>query len=73
MKTRQYLSDNCDKIFGFTSLVRFSWDTTENFIQKHCYKVNWDPYNVNKTKEKSGTKRQAVTILNFFNKVPKKE
>uniref|UniRef100_A0A0N5C596 Ribonuclease n=1 Tax=Strongyloides papillosus TaxID=174720 RepID=A0A0N5C596_STREA len=74
MKTRQYLDDNCDKVFGFTSLVRFSWDTAETILQKKCYKVNWDPYNVYKAKEKPGTKkRPAVTILNFFNKVPKME
>ncbi|CEF66443.1 Ribonuclease H2 subunit A [Strongyloides ratti] len=71
MKTKQYLIDNCDKVFGFTSLVRFSWDTAESYIEKNCYKVNWDPYNINKTKEKTGVKRPAVTLLNYFAKVRK--
>uniref|UniRef100_A0A0N5A533 Ribonuclease n=1 Tax=Parastrongyloides trichosuri TaxID=131310 RepID=A0A0N5A533_PARTI len=69
-KTKKYLSENCDKVFGFTSFVRFSWGTANPYIEKNCCKINWDPYNTNKTKSKLTGKRPALTLDNFFTKPP---
>ena len=46
-----------DKVFGFPSLVRFSWETTAKLLEKHCVDVNFyepegEAYDRNKWKKK---------------------
>ncbi|RCN42971.1 ribonuclease HII, partial [Ancylostoma caninum] len=37
--TKKFLVDGLDPIFGYPSLVRFSWKTAEVLVDKHCVKA----------------------------------
>jgi hypothetical protein len=39
--TKRFLDDNLDKVFGFVKLVRFSWSTAGNKLQKSCVSIRW--------------------------------
>lgn len=39
--TKAFLSDNVDNVFGFPSLVRFSWSTTEKMLEGNAATVLW--------------------------------
>jgi len=39
--TKQWLKDNINNIFGFPSIVRFSWQTAQTIIDKQCVPVTW--------------------------------
>lgn len=39
--TKKWLKANSDPVFGFPSLVRFSWQTTQTFMDAECAKVDW--------------------------------
>lgn len=40
-KTKEWIKNHCDKVFGFPGLVRFSWSTCENYLLENGYTVNW--------------------------------
>lgn len=40
--TKAWLKSNIDPVFGFSSLVRFSWGTTQNILKEHAVKVTWE-------------------------------
>jgi ribonuclease H2 subunit A len=43
-KTKQWLRDNLDPVFGFPSLVRFSWKTSSKILEDEKMNVEWfDP------------------------------
>ena len=35
------MEGHIDKVFGFPTLVRFSWNTTDKLMEKHCADVNF--------------------------------
>jgi ribonuclease H2 subunit A len=37
----QWLKENSDPVFGFPSLVRFSWSTARELMDKACVQVKW--------------------------------
>lgn len=37
-----WLKGNSDNVFGFPSLVRFSWSTARDLMEKECVKVEWE-------------------------------
>jgi ribonuclease H2 subunit A len=39
--TVQWLKDNADRVFGYPSVVRFSWQTTVKLLDDHCCKTEW--------------------------------
>jgi len=39
--TKKWLRNNCDRIFGFPSVVRFSRNTTSNILEERAVPVNW--------------------------------
>lgn len=39
--TVSWLEKNCDPIFGYPSLVRFSWATTTKHLEQRAVKVSW--------------------------------
>lgn len=43
-RTVDWMSRNTDKVFGFPSLVRFSWTPAQQAIVKHCSHVKWCRY-----------------------------
>lgn len=38
---RKFLNAYIDEVFGFTKLVRFSWSTASQIIDKKCIEVKW--------------------------------
>lgn len=42
--TKKWLAANCDPVFGYPSIVRFSWKTTTNLLKEKTKKVEWDNY-----------------------------
>jgi hypothetical protein len=40
-KTKEFLNLYLDPVFGFVKLVRFSWSTAFNIIDKKCVQVKW--------------------------------
>jgi ribonuclease H2 subunit A len=40
--TKQWLRDNFDPVFGFPSLVRFSWSTCTKLIEQNGFEVEWN-------------------------------
>jgi ribonuclease H2 subunit A len=40
-KTKAWLRKSMDKVFGFPSVVRYSWKTAINLIKPYLYKVKW--------------------------------
>lgn len=39
--TQKWLRDNLDPVFGFPSLVRFSWKTSYALLEKEGCKIEW--------------------------------
>lgn len=39
--TVTWLQDNVDPVFGFPSLVRFSWSTCVGILEQRCHSVRW--------------------------------
>ncbi|OMJ24235.1 Ribonuclease H2 subunit A [Smittium culicis] len=40
-KTKDWLNKNIDKVFGYPSIVRFSWATCQKLLETNAYKVNF--------------------------------
>lgn len=40
-KTKAWMQANVDKVFGFPSVVRFSWKPCQRIMEKSAVKVNW--------------------------------
>jgi len=56
-KTRSWLKNNIDEIFGFPKVVRFGWTPAQKIMNTNCYDVRWGSYhdedettNLNRTK-----------------------
>eukprot|EP00976_Prorocentrum_cordatum_P116027 1196101-Prorocentrum_minimum.AAC.9 len=39
--TKQWLSENLESVFGFPSVVRFSWGTTKQLLEATAVRVEW--------------------------------
>lgn len=50
-----------DPVFGFPKLVRFSWSTSENALEKEAYHVEWEDI-----KEENGAPTNNTSITSFF-------
>jgi ribonuclease H2 subunit A len=37
----QWLKENSDRVFGFPSLIRFSWAPAKDAMEKTCVPVLW--------------------------------
>ena len=51
-KTREWLKDNYDNIFGFGREVRFSWKTVETMFKENNNKCEWEDYDSEEENEK---------------------
>lgn len=40
-KTKKFLTDTLDPVFGFVKLIRFGWSTAAVIIQKKCSQIKW--------------------------------
>jgi ribonuclease H2 subunit A len=64
-KTKKWLDNNVNKVFGFPRIIRFSWATCENFLEKNAYNVKWP------CDEEDEEGQQKVT--SYFKKRPLEE
>lgn len=62
--TKRFLKENCDPVFGFPQLVRFSWSTSSNLLENDAYHVEFD-------EEEEEPPANNTSITNFFKAVPK--
>ena len=58
--TKNFLINSLDPMFGFPSLVRFSWSTAEKIIEEKCVNVLWRDDDDDETKE------NVPSVLDFF-------
>ena len=40
-KTKKFLAEEIDKVFGFPQFVRFGWSTAALILQKNAVPVKW--------------------------------
>ncbi|CAG9767233.1 unnamed protein product [Ceutorhynchus assimilis] len=60
--TKRFLVDNCDPVFGYPQLVRFSWSTAANALENHAYHVEFE-----EADEDNNTPQQtSMSITSFF-------
>lgn len=65
--TKQFLRDNCNPVFGFPNLVRFSWSTASAVLEQNAYNVEFE-----ETDEKSDVfPANSVSITSFFKSMKK--
>jgi ribonuclease H2 subunit A len=58
--TKKWLQKNCDKVFGFPNIVRFSWKTTTNMLKDNAaVHLKWEDYVEDEDRTK---KRKQETI-----------
>ena len=61
-KTKDWLKNNYDNVFGFGREVRFSWKTVDNMFKENNNKCEWEDYDSEeeekKNKYKKGKKRK---------------
>ena len=68
--TKRFLQENVDPVFGFPSLVRFSWKTAENVLgEKMEARVTFEEV---EPEEEDAIKKNP-SVKEFFVKVPSKK
>ncbi|KAL3320243.1 Ribonuclease H2 subunit A [Cichlidogyrus casuarinus] len=74
--TKKYLEACIDPIYGFPGIVRVSWATAINLIDKHCVAVSWpdDEENTKKKKAEKGGNKENDTreIASLFSSASRK-
>ena len=43
-KTKKWLNENLDSVFGYPSIVRFSWSTTYKILRSSAKQINYENY-----------------------------
>lgn len=61
-ETKNFLTTNLDKVFGFPQFVRFSWSTANVMIQKSCVPVQWEDDDENEAA------KNTPSMMSFFSK-----
>lgn len=57
------MQENIDQVFGFPRLVRFSWATSSNILEKKAFYMEFDEDEEDIKKDKN-----LLPITSFFNK-----
>ncbi|OMJ22581.1 Ribonuclease H2 subunit A [Smittium culicis] len=68
-KTKDWLNKNIDKVFGYPSIVRFSWATCQKLLETNAYKVNFhnDIDNANSSSAKLTVAQKRKLSMNILN------
>lgn len=65
-KTKQWLREHLDQVFGLPSFARLSWGTSSELMEKNCLQVTWedkeDEEEENAKKIKPGSKRKDKPV-----------
>ena len=67
--TKSFLSSNIDSIFGFPTLVRFSWSTVKVLLEDRALEVVWEGNEDEDEGSREGKEKSAkntIPITNFF-------
>jgi ribonuclease H2 subunit A len=64
-KTKQYLANTLDRIFGYTQFVRFSWSTASIILDDKAVAVQWEDDDDGVSKKKVDIK-SVSEITSFF-------
>jgi ribonuclease H2 subunit A len=68
--TKKWLAKNIDHVFGFPSIVRFSWKTTTRILKETIKPIKWENYNDDndddRTKKKSASIEEKVVDINDY-------
>lgn len=62
-KTKNFLKDNMDYVFGFPQFVRFSWSTAAVILEKDGAPIKWEDDDEDENADKSN-----MALTSFFNK-----
>ncbi|XP_048377790.1 ribonuclease H2 subunit A isoform X2 [Stegostoma tigrinum] len=58
-KTKDWLENQLDPVFGFPQFVRFSWSTAQAILDTRAVPVHWDD-------DEDGNKKEASSVLSYF-------
>ena len=77
-QTKKWLRENCDYVFGFPSIVRFSWKTASTLMKQQSASVSWgdsdeEEENVGQPKRKRIKRSQSSSSFGFGGKKGKGE
>ena len=65
--TKDWLTKHFDKVFGFPTLIRFSWSTCQRILEKDAVQVKWGTEGTGKKRkldQREGTFMQQKGMLN---------
>lgn len=65
--TKQFLRENCNPVFGFPNLVRFSWSTASALLERNAYLVEFEEVDEKTDQPPANT----VAITSFFKSTKK--
>ncbi len=66
--TKKFLRENLNPVFGFPSLVRFSWKTAEKILEERCVNVAFEEV---EPEDEEHVKKNP-SVKNYFIKAPSK-
>ncbi len=58
--TTKWLKDAHDKVFGFPNIIRFSWSTSDRFLESNAHAVNWNSEPADDAKKTTGKRRKTT-------------
>eukprot|EP00123_Amoebidium_parasiticum_P012562 comp21444_c0_seq1/m.29611 comp21444_c0_seq1/g.29611 ORF comp21444_c0_seq1/g.29611 comp21444_c0_seq1/m.29611 type:complete len:347 (-) comp21444_c0_seq1:477-1517(-) len=64
--TKAWLNKTMDPIFGFPSLVRFSWGTAKKLMEEKCLSVDWGDEDASDEEEGDGQSKAAAAASADF-------
>jgi len=64
--TKKFLQDNLDDLFGFPSIVRFSWKTSENILEQKGIKVTFEEVEA----QEDESIKNNPSVKSYFNMAP---
>jgi ribonuclease H2 subunit A len=65
--TKKWLQKNCDKVFGFPSIVRFSWKTTTNVLKDNdTAHIMWEDYIEDEKKKPAEIKEVKIAPKELY-------
>ncbi|XP_067829133.1 ribonuclease H2 subunit A isoform X2 [Heptranchias perlo] len=59
-KTKDWLENNVDPVFGYPQFVRFSWSTAQTILDSRAVPVHWDD------EDEDGNKKDMPSVLSYF-------
>ncbi|XP_042559925.1 ribonuclease H2 subunit A [Clupea harengus] len=65
-KTKSWLLNYLDPVFGYPQFVRFSWSTAQTLLDSNAVPVHWD--DDEEDGEKSAARQNNTSMLSYFNR-----